>query len=477
MSSKARRSTRKKRFVPRLETVMEEGNNANGNNANVNNNANRNMPVQTLAGHGSFGAVITPALYNEINGVKRNFPGNVTKLIYKRSAYNKTLRNADLIHTHLPRLAYPIEPYRRRVHLGNIHAPDVHNIIQSRLEDQGLPSTNNVILYPVRMKNMGVDLHKIYRDPELQKELLTNVPLIDIVRQMKRAVQMVRYIFNSGYIHGDIREFNVLCNLTDGKLQVIDFDFMMPIRDFKDSMLTKYYSNPFEVYFLKPDESNNEDSGIVNLIDLVGLLFENENDADIHKELNKMLDINIREHYKIMVSLLIQNLPDKADSIVTKLVRMYVKQCRSGIIDLVRALKSQGYSNIDGIEHFKIEIRRSAMETKDIYGLGIAFLFYLQGLRSNNRYSAINNKFPSGSKSDEKNRIVYYETTDKLERIILQMISPSPVFRLWPGDVIVELDKIIKSLASSPPAHEGGYRTLTRRAHKTKRHTTIKRNK
>jgi serine/threonine protein kinase len=77
---------------------------------------------------------------------------------------------------------------------------------------------------------------------------LRKTPIKIILEQVLKLYRQVEAILNSGNIHGDIRETNVMIAPNDGKMTLIDFGWLMPIDEFFEQYdhALGFYSNPPE---------------------------------------------------------------------------------------------------------------------------------------------------------------------------------------------------------------------------------------
>ena len=102
-------------------------------------------------------------------------------------------------------------------------------------------------IYPVRMPYLGVDF--IPENLLSSRSDIQKVPVGIILAQTLKLLEQVKHIKDRGYIHGDIRETNVMIRPDTGVMTLIDFDFLQPAGDF----LTNY---PFGFYCHPPETLN-----------------------------------------------------------------------------------------------------------------------------------------------------------------------------------------------------------------------------
>lgn len=187
-------------------------------------------------GAGGYGFVISPALQNNINGVATNFPNNVTKIFYKKDDYDKIIYK-------IPKLTelfgfdegHRMNPYKRYYN-ASILDPSIRSNYNLRESDP---------LYLIRMPNLGKDLSKV----SIYVDSVRHVNIMNIIYQIQKLINQVYNLSLVGYIHGDIRQANIMFNPKNGVLTIIDFDLMYPLKRFDE----KYFAN--YGFFSHPPES------------------------------------------------------------------------------------------------------------------------------------------------------------------------------------------------------------------------------
>jgi hypothetical protein len=205
-----------------------------------------------LLGSGTFGAVVAPALPNidEAGNTITFGDGYVTKLMFNKTDYDEAMGAANRIARNVPSLAFNMLPYKREITDANVSAiPGVQEYI-----DKYQPSHTRI--YAMRMPNLGYALHDILQD---DTEGLTNLRRRlrlwsneEICGQVLKLMRIVRDIHNAGYVHADIRETNVMCNLDTKDFTIVDFDWFMPMNEFIARYPNYYYSHPPEgLYMLR----------------------------------------------------------------------------------------------------------------------------------------------------------------------------------------------------------------------------------
>lgn len=380
-----------------------------------------NIRNSVLRGLGSYGAVLSPAVNNVVDGKRHKFTKKVTKLVFTKNAYNKTLNNSELIKEDLPELAYNIDPYVRNFKLGNIKNGKLKMELSKKLERRHATKiTNATPLYGVRMNDMGYDLFDIYNNDELQEKLV-KVPFLTIVEEMRNIAENVRAIYNSGYVHGDIRDKNILCDVKTGKLQIIDFDFLHTIADSTDDDYIIRYSCPIEAYII-----NNEDDIFDRITDISA---RSDNIDDIREQVQTLYDTQISKHiiahYDFALSVFIDTYcigkrGKERIQCVSSFVLEMANDYRDGIYELL--IKKANNDSVD----IDQELKSIYNKTCDSHGLGMGFIYLI---------SAIQQQVYDDD--------VYSRKLRRLWEIAIDMISANFMRRVTIDDVIAKLDDII----------------------------------
>jgi len=198
-------------------------------------------PASVELGSGGFGVVIKPALPNTNEaGVLHEYPDNVTKLFIERRHRDKILTLAPLLNRIMgPNEGHRITTYRR--------AYKGRNVPESSRRKLGIRDSNNV--YPIRMPDLGVSIHDLYD----RRQDLRKIPITTILGQIVKVLKQVQTLQASGYIHGDIRDTNVMIHPATGTITIIDFDLLRPVDEFRRRTSFGMYNNPPELVLLFPD--------------------------------------------------------------------------------------------------------------------------------------------------------------------------------------------------------------------------------
>ena len=201
-------------------------------------------------GSGAYGFVIRPALFNvNEKGNRIEFPNNITKIMNSRTG-KQELITARRIVDKTP-MKIPMYRYRRNVTMNNI-PESARRFIAKKMKAKGVANSDidRVKLFPLRMPYLGTSFSDIVKKPETRRRFL-QLPFNVIFSEMVRLMKVVKSVKDAGYIHGDIRETNILCNLDTGAMTIIDFDWLMSAEEYLRKYPRFFYSQPPEIYILK----------------------------------------------------------------------------------------------------------------------------------------------------------------------------------------------------------------------------------
>jgi serine/threonine protein kinase len=192
-----------------------------------------------ILGAESFGAVISPALPNTENGTFVNYPGNVTKLFYHSDDKEKLVGKIP----NIKRLFKSDPSYRINNYTHKYKYKNLPDDIVSELEKKAYIKPDFEI-HAVRMPYLGID----FKDSKLEreKEKLQRIPVLKIVSEIVKLFSQTLSLYREDWIHGDIRERNIMINPDTGVMTIIDFDWLKPFDDFYDKYSFGFYSNPPE---------------------------------------------------------------------------------------------------------------------------------------------------------------------------------------------------------------------------------------
>ena len=200
--------------------------------------------VQVL-GKGSYGCVFEPALSNKNNtNTVREFPGEVTKVFYQKSAYNKAMRNRNILPLLGPNAVYPITGYKRKIVASNIARKTRRNC--------NIPYNDGEMMYGIHMPNLGISIGSLPRNI-IAIDMLRQLPYNTLFSQFRKLMKQILNLRERHFVHGDVRETNILIHPEHGNMTLIDFDWLMPWNEFKKTYPGSFYSCPPESVLLHQD--------------------------------------------------------------------------------------------------------------------------------------------------------------------------------------------------------------------------------
>ena len=193
------------------------------------------IPKSTkVLGKGGYGCVVQPALPNRINGKWINYDNNVSKLYFRKNNAVKGLKNSKMIYKYLKNSGHTMKR-QKLTYKGSNLSPTTQKNCNINPTD---------VLISARMPYLGISIADSF---DRYKEF-RSIPVGIVFGQMLKLFQQVYAIYEQGYVHGDIREPNIMVNLNNGAFTLIDFDWYMPKNEFfvkyKNSL--GFYSNPPE---------------------------------------------------------------------------------------------------------------------------------------------------------------------------------------------------------------------------------------
>jgi hypothetical protein len=198
--------------------------------------------MTTVLGTGGYGFVVKPALSNIVDGVETEFPGNVTKIFIYKPSYDKIV---------------DLDPVVKNL-FGNNTGHRMSTYVRKRTKknlptsiQKYIPGENEDPIYPIRLPYLGVNFSKI---EDVHKQL-RRIPVLTLLNQVVKLLGQVYNAGEKGYIHGNIRENNVMVNPSTGVMTLIGFDWLEKGRDFLDTypLRNGYYYTPPECLNLNSD--------------------------------------------------------------------------------------------------------------------------------------------------------------------------------------------------------------------------------
>lgn len=265
---------------------------------------------------GTEGCVVGPALPNlSENGSRwEEYPDYVTKLYKEEEQYNKAIENSKQIKSLLHNNSHSVYPYRVQDYMGSNIKTSVTEQNGSTVLTRskcGLQKTNE--LRPLRMKNLGLSIKDASRLSGEKLDSLKAIPFETILDEILKIYKQIQSLFVNGYIHGDVRETNVMIHPTTGKITLIDFGWLYPIDEFFENYdeALGFYSNPPESlirdYFNWSIESLDEDLSasitggkIKNYLTYSRAAGNTINYADLILMLKRHLTKTLKSYYALM---------------------------------------------------------------------------------------------------------------------------------------------------------------------------------
>jgi len=187
-------------------------------------------------GSGSYGVVVA-ALPNG----NETFPGNVTKLYSNKEKYDDMVR----LIPQLPTLLGTNAGHRMNTYKRTFRGRNISNYSRKRL---GI--SEQAELYPLRMPHLGINIRTVIQEKE-SIPFLRKCSIPTIIGQIVKLIRQIYKLGSHGYIHGDVREPNIMIQPSDGTLTLIDFDWMKPVDEFYEKFPFELYWNPPEFLFFK----------------------------------------------------------------------------------------------------------------------------------------------------------------------------------------------------------------------------------
>lgn len=412
-------------------------------------------PTYSRVGIGSYGVVIKPALPNiNEHGALINYPSNVTKLFYNKDNKNKAFANSERIIDILGNESHRMYPYRKVYNFSRLTDPNVNrqipkNLIKKRV-NRRLP------LKMLRMRDLGVEIGKL--SDRIHYTPLRNVPFLTILQEIRKVFGQIHRLVENNYIHGDVRQTNVLIQPRTGVISLIDFDWLYPRAQFfieyNAIPAFGFYSNPPESLLLRntlPNPITSLTDPGIRPEDIIAAIPADEivpADPDAMKLLDKYTYFTVNSWEGV-----------KGDNAVA--VKTEIQNALIHNINYIRTKLPAGQPKAQVIEGFIAE----TFDRFDNYGLAATLFIVLKFVY------VMTPPHTALSQADHinvlrariKNNGSDY-TDDELERIVValraleDLLNRASSFRiderLTSGGVLAELDTIIARFqaAAPPPA-------------------------
>lgn len=204
----------------------------------------RTTPNSVL-GSGGFGCVLSPPLPNMNEaGSPVNLPGSVMKVFFREGNATKAVTNATILrelnNANAPLFSYPVTKYRAAYTKGNIPAA-------LRPTCRIDPANNlSASIHAVHMPNLGVSFADI---TDVHVAAITALPLRTLMNGFKNLLNTVRTLYSRGLVHRDIKPQNIMVEPTTGKMTIIDFDILKPVRYLVGAAKVQWNSPPETVFW------------------------------------------------------------------------------------------------------------------------------------------------------------------------------------------------------------------------------------
>jgi len=210
------------------------------------------VPVPpTLIGKGAFGAVVQPVLaFPNTVPDPENAPDNVMKIMFKKKDYNGVVKHLPTVKALLKNAGHRTTPSPVAHKFRNLPSSLQSSIRQVNDFKSAGPDTD---IYTLRMPYLGIDVHKLVNEIKEGGKEIRNRSVLFILNQVVKLIGQVNTLVENEYIHGDIRDTNLMVHPFTGTMTLIDFDWLKPKDEFIDKYAREgafgFYSNPPESLF------------------------------------------------------------------------------------------------------------------------------------------------------------------------------------------------------------------------------------
>jgi serine/threonine protein kinase len=185
-------------------------------------------------------------------------------------------------------------------------------------------------------------------------------------------MRLVKIIKDAKYIHGDIRETNVLCNVETSIMTIIDFGMMKKRADFLQDYLNRvnyFYSHPPELTLMQLSTQGT----IVGAEDPKSIYNDIEEEKDAFTDFLERTDIEIPltgDDYAFTLEGIVDdirsNRPIFDEKVDRELAELYVQAKQRSLISAVKRARINFPANPFNV------MEKTYLDTTDMYGLGIA---------------------------------------------------------------------------------------------------------
>ncbi len=157
-------------------------------------------------------------------------------MFFDKDDYDKAVKNIPTLRN--LGFNYNAHPYKRPLHISS-------NVPFAKREEL-IGQIGSDEIFGLRMPHRGLSVKHLIERKTLGS--LRAVPVQIILGQVCKLIYQIKHMGASGYIHGDIRDTNILVDPVTGLLTIIDFDWFAPKADFFKEYFEHFgfYSNPPE---------------------------------------------------------------------------------------------------------------------------------------------------------------------------------------------------------------------------------------
>jgi serine/threonine protein kinase len=142
----------------------------------------------------------------------------------------------------------------------------------------------------LRTPNLGLSVSDIDKNANHYRKL-RSLRYDVICAQMYKCMNVIKSILSAGYIHGDVRETNVLCNLDSGKMTIIDFDWLMNFKRFYENYPVFFYCQPPECLLIWGRLTRDDKINMKSIINPDGTYKSEEEIAELYDKVKGPRDI------------------------------------------------------------------------------------------------------------------------------------------------------------------------------------------
>ncbi len=196
-------------------------------------------PESKYVAKGTFGCVAKPGLVNKgLNNTDwKQFPSNVSKIFKKEEEYNTAIKSTRKAYNIMgSNSAHTIEEYNYKY--------ETASSLPERLR-VNCEFSDRQPIYVTRMPNLGISFYDLASDTT-SIDKLHRISFVTILEEIYKVIEQVKKLQEAKYVHGDIREKNVMIDPKDGRISIIDFDWLLPKDEFFREFPLGFYNSPPE---------------------------------------------------------------------------------------------------------------------------------------------------------------------------------------------------------------------------------------